>query len=123
MAWQARAGRVLLRQGGAPQAIMFAPHRSDSWHDAALLADSIARLVDEVHERAGLFAWKETAQTFADWGKIRLEALVQEAWAQAPVMEADGAIPDFDQFALFDPEFRQWHFVPAHELMSDALEW
>jgi len=123
MAWQARAGRVLLRPDGAPQAVMFTPHQSDSWKDAAFLAESIARLVDEVHERAGLFAWRETAQTFSAWGKIRLEALVQEAWAQALVMDADDAGPDFDQFALFDPEFRQWHFVPAHELTDDALAW
>jgi hypothetical protein len=123
MAWRARAGRVLLRPDGAPQAVMFAPSRSDSWEDTALLTGSIARLVDEVHERAGLFAWKETVKTFHAWAGIRLAVLVQEAWAQAPVMEVDDAAPDFDQFALFDPEFRQWHFVPALELMDDALAW
>jgi hypothetical protein len=123
MAWRARAERVLLRPDGVPQAVMFTPHRSDSWKDATLLANSIARLVDEVHERAGLFAWKETVKTFPSWSEIRLAALVQEAWAQAPVMEVDDAAPDFDQFALFDPEFGQWHFVPALELMDDALAW
>jgi hypothetical protein len=123
MAWRAPAGRVLLRPDGVPQAVMFTPHQSDSRKDAALLATSIARLVDEVHERAGLFAWKETAQTFSAWKQIRLAALVQEAWAQVPVMEVDDVASDFDQLAVFDPEFRQWHFVPARELMDDALAW
>ncbi len=26
--------------------------------------------------------------------------------------------PDFDEFAVYDPEFRQWHFAPAVEVMA-----
>jgi hypothetical protein len=97
VAWRVRAGRVLLWPDGAPQAVMFAPPRSDLWKDAALLTCSIARFVDEVHERAGLFAWKEPVKTFGSWAEMRLAALVEEIWAQATVMEVDDAAPDFDQ--------------------------
>ena len=41
-------------------------------------------------------------------------------WRDAPTMQADGARPGFDQFALYDPEFRQWHFVQADEIVRPA---
>jgi hypothetical protein len=56
--------------------------------------------------------------TFSDWSERDLRALAHQAWRDAPTMEADDAKPGFDQFALFAPEFRQWHFVPAIEIMA-----
>lgn len=82
------------------------------------LPGELLRLVDEIHEQAGLFAWKETANTFRHWSERDLWALAQQAWRDAPTMEADGAKPGFDQFALYDPEFRQWHFVQADEVIA-----
>ncbi|WP_233271780.1 hypothetical protein [Paraburkholderia acidiphila] len=81
----------------------------------------ISFLIERIRERAGLFAWRETVQTFSAWDRHSLEALAGQAWRHTPVVEIDGADPDFDQFAVYDPEFRQWHVVSANQVMNDCM--
>jgi hypothetical protein len=66
--------------------------------------------VDRIHQAAGLFAWQETfAQTVSRDGK-ELWPILQHAVRPMPIASAVDAEPD--QYALFDPECCQWHFVP-----------
>ncbi|MFL9935394.1 hypothetical protein P0D88_41355 [Paraburkholderia sp. RL18-103-BIB-C] len=118
VAWRACSGKLLIRPDGMPDAVLSTSSELESGDTVRELPGRLLRLVDEIHEQAGLFAWKETVNTFSDWSERDLRALAHQAWRDAPTMEADDAKPGFDQFALFAPEFRQWHFVPAIEIMA-----
>ena len=120
VAWRACSGRLLIRPDGMPDAVLSTSSELESGGTVRELPTGLLGLVDEIHEQAGLFAWKETANTFSDWSECDLRALAYHAWRDAPTMQADGARPGFDQFALYDPEFRQWHFVQADEIVRPA---
>jgi hypothetical protein len=120
VAWRACSGKLLIRPDGMPDAVLSTSPELESGDTVRELPGGLLRLVDEIHEQAGLFAWKETAHTFSDWSERDLRALAHQAWRDAPTTEADSAKPGFDQFALYDPEFRQWHFVQADEVIAPA---
>lgn len=64
-----------------------------------------------LREMAGLYAWQETdAEIRRAWTEGRMTALAQRAVEMVEV--TDGEDIDFNQLAVFDPEFEQWHFVP-----------
>ncbi|MBB5408625.1 hypothetical protein HDG34_002562 [Paraburkholderia sp. HC6.4b] len=121
LAWRARSGRVLIRPDGSPDAVLSTTPELESGNTVLELPAVLARVVDEVHERAGLYAWRETARTFDTWRGYELRALAEQAWQSVPVMDSDGPEPDFDQFAVYDPEARQWHFVSALDVMAHCL--
>ena len=120
-AWRARDGRILVRPDGAPDTVAFGIPRPQSWDEMAAPFEATVRLMDAVHEQAGLFAWREPLQAFFTSDANALQAMAQRAWREVPVMQVDHADPDFDQFAVFDPEFQQWHFVPVLEVF-DAMQ-
>jgi len=65
----------------------------------------------EMYLKAGLFAWRETLQEVARWDGQLLRETVEVALGTMP---AGGRMdPGPEQSALFDPEFKQWHFVPC----------
>jgi hypothetical protein len=97
VAWRACSGRLLIRPDGMPDAVLSTSSELESGGTV-----------------------RETANTFSDWSECDLRALAYHAWRDAPTMQADGARPGFDQFALYDPEFRQWHFVQADEIVRPA---
>jgi hypothetical protein len=71
-------------------------------------------MIDELHERAGLFAWRETHQAINEWDEARLCELAELALHTSPLkVVADTS--NCDEVGLFDPEFGQWHFVPRPE--------
>lgn len=111
LAWRACSGKVLIRPDGSPVAVLSTAPELESGNPLQELPAALARVVDEVHERAGLYAWRETARTFDRWRRYELSALAEQAWRSVQVVESDGSDPDFEQLAIYDPEFRQWHFV------------
>ena len=66
--------------------------------------------LDRVHEQAGLFAWRETVRDVARWDADKLRDTARFALKTMPTGVRTEAGPE--QYALFDPEFRQCHFVP-----------
>jgi hypothetical protein len=120
VAWRASSGKLLIRPDGMPDAVLSSSPELESGDTVRELPGGLLRLIDEIHEQAGLFAWKETANTFSDWSERDLRVLAHQAWRDAPTMETARAKPGFDQFALYDPEFRQWHFVQADEVIASA---
>ncbi|MFB9126662.1 hypothetical protein E2553_08670 [Paraburkholderia dipogonis] len=102
--WRARDGRILLRPDGTPDTVAFGTPRPQSWDEMAAPFETTMRLMDAVHEQAGLFAWREPLQAFFTSDANALQAMARRAWREVPVMQVDHVDPDFDQFAVFDPE-------------------
>jgi hypothetical protein len=61
-------------------------------------------------ERAGLYAWQETANNVSVWPELHQQAIAEHAIDSIELTRADPTVRG--QLALFDPEFQQWHFVP-----------
>jgi hypothetical protein len=69
-------------------------------------------MIDGLHERAGLFAWRETHSAIYELDAARLREAAGLALRTASVtVVADTS--NCDGVGLFDPEFGQWHCV-AH---------
>jgi len=111
MAWLARQGRLLVRPIGTPEALA-EPFRCQSCRGRLRfeVARSTLDEIDTIYQRAGLYAWREAAANIRRWSEAERQEAVRIALRDMPVMQQDGT--SYDQYALFDPEFRQWHFVP-----------
>jgi hypothetical protein len=72
--------------------------------------------LDAIHERAGLYAWRETARAVHLWNADRVVQLACRALESIDVTVCDASL--CDEVALFDPESEQWHFVPAKDFLS-----
>ncbi|MCG5077530.1 hypothetical protein [Paraburkholderia tagetis] len=70
--------------------------------------------VERMHERAGMFAWRETYPDMLQWEQARLNWAVKRAVETMEIGSADKM--DCTKAALFDPEFGQWHFVEFADL-------
>jgi len=99
---------------------MFSGPTSESWKRTRARLAPVVSLSGEIHERAGLFAWKETAGAFFQWSDEQLNSVMRQAWQAVSLLHVPRADPHFDEFALFDPEFGQWHFVPVLDVMDGA---
>ncbi|CAD6526951.1 hypothetical protein LMG27952_01976 [Paraburkholderia hiiakae] len=71
--------------------------------------------LDAIHERAGLYAWRETARAALSWNADRMTKAALRALESIEVTVCDAS--RCDEVALFDPESEQWHFVPAKEFL------
>jgi hypothetical protein len=115
LGWPTHHGRILTRPGGAFGRYARTVHiwaNDPPWFevDPATLA-----ALDDLHERAGLFAWRETHRAIREWDWARLHEAAGLAIHTAPVMIVDGA-STCDGVGLFDPEFGQWHIVAPPEV-------
>jgi hypothetical protein len=72
--------------------------------------------LDAIHERAGLYAWRETARAMYSWSADRVAQVACRALEAIDVTVCDASL--CDEVALFDPESEQWHFVPAREFLT-----
>jgi hypothetical protein len=113
--WPTQGGRILLRPGGALGRYAQTIHiwaDDPPWFE---VDPATLEMIDGLHERAGLFAWRETHQAIHEWDGARLYETVRRALHAAPVTTiADTST--YDGVGLFDPEFGQWHFVAPPEL-------
>jgi hypothetical protein len=115
LAWKARQGRLLLNADGRLLPVT---------HDLILkpgepnITPSQTDLLtfELVREMAGLYAWKDAVHEFALWAPNQRDQAIRKAaeGMKAGIMD-DGA-EEYDQLAVYDPEFMQWHFVPVAEL-------
>lgn len=74
------------------------------------LAEPILEEVDLLHERAGIFAWREAYRNMASWDEQRV--LASTARALNAIETTRARRSDCHEIALYDAEFEQWHFVP-----------
>ncbi|EDZ97649.1 conserved hypothetical protein [Burkholderia sp. H160] len=72
--------------------------------------------LDGIHERAGLYAWRETARAVLSWKADRVAQAACRALKLIEITVCDASL--CDEVALFDPESEQWHFVPAREFLE-----
>lgn len=72
--------------------------------------------LDDVHERAGLYAWRETVRAVGSWEAPRVASAAQRALGTIEVTVCDASL--CDELALFDPESERWHFVPAADFLK-----
>jgi hypothetical protein len=110
-AWIGRGGVIPVRPGSEPAACGTLTER---WPRGRLIrfklnSDTLETL-DRVHEQAGMFAWRETVRDVAHWDADKRRDTARFALATMPTGVRTETSPE--QYALFDPEFRQWHFVP-----------
>lgn len=113
MGWAACDNRILKRRG-----VRYGGFRRCS-RSAYLAADDpamfevsaeILSTYNDFRERAGLFAWQETEEQFRRWDMFRLYRNMQGAiWSLDLAYDPSSKA---EQLAMYDPECRQWHFVP-----------
>ncbi|MBB5409320.1 hypothetical protein HDG34_003261 [Paraburkholderia sp. HC6.4b] len=84
--------------------------------DSFELDEAGLQWLDDIHERAGLFAWRETARAVASWPPDRVAQAANRALRSIEVTVCDPAL--CDEVALFDPETGQWHFVPSRDFVK-----
>jgi hypothetical protein len=107
-AFAARQGQLLAGPDGRPLGFI-RRLRQDITAPSVFLVDSAATAeIAHLYEHAGLFAWQETSANVETWDVSRILRSVVQASMSVLLCE-DG---DYDQLAIFDPEFGQWHFVP-----------
>ncbi|TAL93012.1 MAG: hypothetical protein EPN73_23145 [Paraburkholderia sp.] len=113
--WFARSGRILLRLDGLPAGC----HQPLRWSGSSAGYFEVDRcmlaMVERLHERAGLFAWRETLREVDDWGGARWAQAQEQALRSLSGLSQDGEISAANQLALFDPEAGQWHLVPIDD--------
>ncbi|MPV70485.1 hypothetical protein [Burkholderia sp. BE17] len=72
-------------------------------------------VLDRLHERAGLFAWRDTLQIVQQWfaNPVAAESTLQRTVTALDTIESIVVpVGRAEQVAVFDPESGQWHFVP-----------
>jgi hypothetical protein len=111
LGWPVIDGRLQTRPGGAlggyTRLMHHRVHEPPSFEfDERVLAEA-ARL----HERAGLYAWRETLDYVHTWHPARLARVAARAWNSIGTERRDA--PQCRQVALCDPEAERWHFVPC----------
>ncbi|CAB3771502.1 hypothetical protein [Paraburkholderia humisilvae] len=119
LAWPVRNGKILLRpDGGLAVLARRIVHRTNTSTPPAYFEISQEALdqIDSLHERAGLFAWREAYRNVTKWSSRRVTDVVTRAVASMKVTEGD--ISRCVEAALFDPEFEQWHIVPYAVLIG-----
>lgn len=110
LGWAAHDGRIALRADGVPAGSGWAMHH---WarEPASFDVDThVLQACERLHERAGLYAWRETFIDVLRWEPSRLGRVAFSGLSlmKTTSMDAEAC----EQVALFDPEFGQWHFVP-----------
>uniref|UniRef100_UPI003BEEC6AD hypothetical protein n=1 Tax=Burkholderia arboris TaxID=488730 RepID=UPI003BEEC6AD len=80
-------------------------------------------ILDRLHERAGLFAWRETLHGVREWlaTPASTEHVTRCAFAAADAIESI-SVPEDEatQLALYDPEAGCWHFVPREAIVHKS---
>ncbi|WP_232456921.1 hypothetical protein [Burkholderia ubonensis] len=120
LGWLARDGQLIARPSGKPVAcavhheILVPPEHV---HHVAFTveADTVA-ILERLYRSAGLVSYKETFAIAQGWPRARRDRIVSNSIRKVSSLAPAGT--EYNQVAVFDPEFEQWHFVPAAQLES-----
>ena len=116
LGWPALDGKIVLESDGNTAAYAALMIHSTSFGLPAFfeLDPETLGLIDQLHERAGMVAWRDTYCDMLGWDDAHMEWAVARAIDSMEVSMAN--LADCRQAALFDPDFGQWHFVPLADL-------
>jgi hypothetical protein len=116
LAWPAKNRKVVLAQdGNTATCARLLRHRASAGLPAHFEVDDEAMgQIDRLHERAGLFAWRDTCREVTQWSFERQKRALECALDSMETVDA--GLAECQEVALFDPEFCQWHFVPFEGL-------
>ncbi|NTZ82469.1 hypothetical protein FCJ61_05455 [Burkholderia metallica] len=119
VAWLADGQRLVAADDG--RLIRVARDQPAQWRVWHRIPETISiesgtwAVLDQLHEYAGLFAWRDTLKIARQW-------LATPAAAEAALNRAVAALASIEpivvpadragQLALYDPEAGYWHFVP-----------
>jgi hypothetical protein len=116
LAWQAYSGKLVLNPNSVLTPVMRGIPRR---HKEALNitpGKTDLLIFDCIRELAGLHAWKEAARTFVFWDRQRQVDAMQRGLKDVSEGILSHHPVKFNQLAVFDPEFVQWHFVNVSDL-------
>ncbi|QBQ96967.1 hypothetical protein [Paraburkholderia pallida] len=85
--WPTYAGRILLRPGGALGRYDQMIHiwaNDPPWFE---VDPATLKMIDHLHEQAGLFAWRETHRAIHEWSGARMSKAVGQALRSAPALD------------------------------------
>ncbi|SAL43013.1 hypothetical protein [Caballeronia telluris] len=116
LAWPAKNRKIVLAQGrNTATCARLLYHGTSTGFPARFEVDDEAmEQVDRLHERAGLFAWRDTYRELLQWPFERQKRTLECALKSMETAEA--RLMECREAALFDPEFGQWHFVSLEGL-------
>ena len=116
LAWPAKNRKIVLAQdGNTATCARLLQHGVTARLPARFEVDDGAmEQIDRLHERAGLFAWRETWREVPQWSFLRQKRALECALKSMETAEV--SLAECQEAALFDPEFGQWHFVPLEGL-------
>ncbi len=107
--WPAANGCIVREADGSPASASLVVERPLTQENRFEVDSRGMMLLDSVHERAGLFAWRDTNRQVLDWNIEKVNVTVRAAVKSIQLAEV--GVEHCNQFALFDPEARQWHLV------------
>ena len=109
LAWPSKNRKIVLAQGrNTATCARLLRHRTSTGLPACFEVDDEAmEEVDRLHERAGLFAWRDTYREVPQWSFERQKLTLECALKSMETVEA--SLTECQEAALFDPEFGQWH--------------
>ncbi|MFX1765013.1 hypothetical protein PWP93_20985 [Paraburkholderia sp. A1RI-2L] len=121
IAWAAHDGRVLERPDGSLWTVVCLQGSRTRSTSSGIEVDADALVhIDYLHEQGGLFAWRETAELVRLWERPRTQRVLDRALDTMPLVTT--STPEAgNQYAVYDPEFGQWHFV-AREFAFQPLQ-
>jgi hypothetical protein len=121
LAWPARDRRIMVMPDMRLTTVsQLMCHRSTTGTplNAFEVDEIILGRVNQLYERAGLFAWCETHRDAftAERGRLTRTVMRAVGTMQTTQITAED-LSQCQEVALFDPEFGQWHFVPVDGLV------
>ncbi|KVP97080.1 hypothetical protein WJ97_14310 [Burkholderia ubonensis] len=120
LGWFARDGQLIARPSGKPVACAvhheILVHPEHAHHVAFTFEADTMAILERLYRSAGLVAYKETFAMAQGWPRARRDRIVSNSIRKVSTFAPAGT--EYNQVALFDPEFEQWHFVPTAQLES-----
>jgi hypothetical protein len=114
LAWIALDGRMLLRPSGMPGRL-WRPLLKDARAGMPVRFEVDACSLDEadyLYECAGLYAWEDTHKRLSGQADQADQAAKFALRIGQPMHKPPGLDGSECELALFDPDGRQWHFLP-----------
>ncbi|MQR00970.1 hypothetical protein [Glaciimonas soli] len=114
-------GKIIVRKnghlGGFGSLQIEEIHANDINNIEFKIDKDIPAAMKRVYEHAGLFAYNETIENSSRWTEQECQKEVYAAVER--IGETVDAGFQYNQIAIYDPEFRQWHFVPLEIYTKD----
>ena len=119
LAWRAHSGKLTLDAAGNLLPVTYGFSRGHGKSMNVVPDGTVLQTFSLIREMCGLYAWKETAREFLFWHVDQQTRAINRGLEVVQAGVRNSA-ETFNQLAVFDPEFMQWHFVSVSDL-SECL--